>query len=69
MPGLSGEGLYRRWREERPDLAERVIFATGDTVTASTGGFLQSTGQPVLEKPYDLAQLAAIIEDGAFGAG
>jgi signal transduction histidine kinase/CheY-like chemotaxis protein len=63
MPGISGEDVFRQLRHSRPDLARRVIFATGDTVTASTSGFLHSTGQPVLEKPYDLARLASLIEE------
>jgi two-component system NtrC family sensor kinase len=41
----------------RPDLLERVIFVTGDTVSASTRSFLEKTGRPVLAKPFEPERL------------
>jgi signal transduction histidine kinase/FixJ family two-component response regulator len=62
MPGMSGEDLFQRWQRERPAAAVRVIFATGDIVSAAPSAFLYATGQPVLAKPYDLEQLALLVE-------
>jgi len=37
-------------------LARRTVFCTGDVVTADVHAFLETTGCPVLTKPFDLAQ-------------
>ncbi|HEX7243551.1 MAG TPA: ATP-binding protein, partial [Longimicrobiaceae bacterium] len=62
MPGMTGEELYRALLERRPDLAARVVFATGDVISPARKAFLEGTGRPVFEKPYDLAELARAVE-------
>lgn len=58
MPEVGGAEVYDRWREERPDLAERVIIATGDVTVGREGGGPSAAGRPVLQKPFDLVDLA-----------
>lgn len=58
MPGMDGRTLFRTLERERPELAARVVFVTGDAVTGGTRDFLQRAGRPVLHKPFDLRTLA-----------
>jgi two-component system NtrC family sensor kinase len=51
MPGMDGFAFHEQLRRERPGLAERTVFITGDVVTTSTtrGSIAR---QPVLTKPF-----------------
>jgi DNA-binding NtrC family response regulator len=59
MPGLGGAEFYDRLVALHPQVARRVIFATGDARLA--GDFLRRTGCPYLEKPYELTDLLDIL--------
>lgn len=61
MPTLGGRELYERLREQRPELAARVVFATGDTVRDDTMAFLEGSGRPFLHKPFKLAELRSTL--------
>ena len=52
MPDLDGRALYREIEQQWPDLTGRVVFVTGDTLTANLRDFLKETGRPVIEKPF-----------------
>jgi two-component system NtrC family sensor kinase len=54
MPVMGGPDMYRRLRDDRNPLAERVIFITGDTVAPDTRKFLQDIDNTVLAKPFRL---------------
>jgi len=54
MPDISGQTVYRQWQARRPDLAERVVFLTGDIVSEDLFQFLTGTGRPFIAKPFDL---------------
>ena len=58
MPGMGGRQLYEALRREQPEMAPRVIFATGDLVARDTLDFLQSTGNTYLEKPFSIRCVA-----------
>ena len=62
MPGMSGIELHARLTDQRPGVLDRFIFATGDTASPETAAFLARVDRPVLEKPFELSQLAAIVE-------
>jgi two-component system NtrC family sensor kinase len=51
MPGMDGFEFHERLRAERPGLAARTVFITGDVVTsaAARGSVAR---QPVLTKPF-----------------
>jgi hypothetical protein len=53
--------VYRSVRNSRPELLPRLVFASGDTASIETAAFLQSTTCPVLEKPFELAELATVV--------
>jgi two-component system NtrC family sensor kinase len=61
MPRLGGRELYERLNRERPSLAQRVVFATGDTVRGDTLAFLKSVGRPYLRKPFSLSELRTLL--------
>jgi CheY-like chemotaxis protein len=52
MPGMDGPELYAWLLRERPELAPRMGFATGDTLGAGAARFLAEAKRPVLEKPF-----------------
>jgi two-component system NtrC family sensor kinase len=54
MPELDGFGLYDRLRHERPALAARVVFVTGDPLPAEAR---LNTRQPILAKPFAFERL------------
>ena len=54
MPDISGQTVFRQWQSRRPDLAERVVFLTGDIVSEDLFQFLTGTGRPFVAKPFDL---------------
>jgi two-component system NtrC family sensor kinase len=61
MPRLGGREMYEKLAGEHPGVAERVIFATGDTVRGDTLHFLESLGRPFLHKPFTLAELRTVL--------
>ena len=52
MPDLDGPQLHAWISRERPDLLDRVAFATGDTLGTAVAHFLDTVRRPVLEKPF-----------------
>lgn len=59
----SGFELLSWIEDARPHLAERVVFVTGELAEALNGPerrVWQTLGRPVLQKPFDFAQLEAL---------
>ena len=61
MPDVSGKQIFERWQKERPELAQRVLFLTGDIVSVDLQGFLSSTGRPFLPKPFEFDQILRVL--------
>lgn len=61
MPGLRGEDFYARVAAVRPELAARVIVSTGDSLSPEVTDFLRRTAVPVLNKPFELAELRELV--------
>ncbi len=63
MPsGFTGDRLHKFIELKDPDLAQRMIFITGDAANPESREFLQSTGNPYLEKPFLLESLEEAIQ-------
>jgi signal transduction histidine kinase/ActR/RegA family two-component response regulator len=61
MPYLDGAAVYARLQEDHPEMADRVVIATG-AVTAEEGdGSPATTGRPILAKPFELDELERTI--------
>jgi PAS domain S-box-containing protein len=61
MPGLSGMDFYRRIQSEKPHLASKIIFITGDTANLVTRRFVEENNLNILEKPFELPDLIQVI--------
>ena len=57
MPGMDGYALHERLRAERPGLAARTVFITGDVVSTTARGTGGMTRQPILLKPFSFEKL------------
>ncbi|MEP6731139.1 MAG: ATP-binding protein [bacterium] len=55
MPGMDGYAFHEQLRIERPGLAARTVFITGDVVTSITRGSVSR--QPVLTKPFSFDRI------------
>jgi DNA-binding response OmpR family regulator len=63
LPGLPGGGIYDALKEERPELARRMIFVSGIAYDPAVKAFLESTGQPYFGKPYEAQELIAAVRE------
>jgi len=57
MPRMDGAEFYMRLQEERPALAERVLFLSGDITHLAGRGLAEVPRDRVLVKPVELAEL------------
>ena len=55
MPGMDGYAFHEQLRVERPGLAARTVFITGDVVTSASRGSVSR--QPVLTKPFSFDKI------------
>ena len=62
-PVMDGKQLYRYIEKRYPELADRVIFTTGDVIGDDTQDFLEQTGRPFLLKPFSPDELRALVRD------
>ena len=65
MPDVSGMDVYERLARERPELAQRFVFVTGGAFTERARRFVDEVGLPVIEKPFDLTKLPALLRSRA----
>jgi CheY-like chemotaxis protein len=61
MPLMSGQEMFERLTQAEPRLRQRVIFTTGDTASPETHAFLEATGNPWLQKPFDLNEVRGLV--------
>ena len=62
-PVMDGKQLYRYIKKRYPNLAERVIFTTGDVASDDTQRFLEWAGRPFLPKPFSPDELRAMVRE------
>ncbi|ROZ68979.1 PAS domain S-box protein [Ramlibacter sp. WS9] len=66
MPDVDGAALWREVSERQPALAQRMLFVTGDTLSAGAQRFLADAGCGSLDKPFAksdlLARVAALLK-------
>lgn len=61
MPHLDGPALYGILRDRKPELADRLAFVTGDTMSPKARQFLQSTDRPYIEKPINPNEVRSLV--------
>jgi two-component system NtrC family sensor kinase len=57
IPGMNGVELYKRIQKIDKSLARRIIFITGDIMSADTEKFLSEAKVAHIDKPFDAEQL------------
>lgn len=62
MPGLGGQQFWERLETLDERLMPKVIFMTGDTASNSGRAFIAATGNPLVEKPFDLVELLRVVQ-------
>ena len=61
MPGIEGPALYEALRRQYPDNPPRVVFMSANTGIEEYARFLADTGEPALEKPFNLADMRQVV--------
>lgn len=61
MPYMDGIELYEELQAEYPHLAERVVFVSAWAGEPTVRTFLEGTGRPVLEKPFDVMDFIKLV--------
>jgi len=61
--GVDGADVHAWIAANRPELASRLIFITGDIANEETEATLKKTGAPCVEKPFRVQQLMAVVEE------
>jgi CheY-like chemotaxis protein len=62
LPKLTGIELYAALQTESPDILDRLIFTTGDTVADAERGSVLASHHHVLQKPFELSALRAMVQ-------
>jgi nitrogen-specific signal transduction histidine kinase/CheY-like chemotaxis protein len=62
MPEMDGQELFSRISSDHPELVKRVVFTSGDTVSAETRGFFEKSGRPYILKPFKITDLIESVE-------
>ncbi len=69
MPRMDGAEFYQRLQHERPALAERLLFLSGDITHLASRGLAEVPRDRVFVKPVELAELerriAAFVQEKA----
>ncbi len=67
MPEMSGMELHAAVRSRMPALSERFVFVTGGAFSSDARRFLEESVAAVIQKPFRLEDLMALIERTAGG--
>jgi CheY-like chemotaxis protein len=59
--GIDGADVYAWIASNRPRLASRLVFITGDIANEDTVATLQKTGAPCVEKPFRVQQFLSVV--------
>jgi two-component system NtrC family sensor kinase len=62
MPHMSGKDLFDWIKQKRPNLTNRIIFVTGDTVSLDTRTFFEENRSRYLAKPFKIEEVKEVIQ-------
>ena len=60
--GVDGAQVHAWIAANRPELASKLVFITGDIANEETAATLRRTGAPCVEKPFRVQQFIAVVE-------
>jgi two-component system NtrC family sensor kinase len=61
MPGMSGFELHQIIKQQNPGLASRLVFVTGDMLSAATQARIAQSGNPYIAKPFAIERLERLV--------
>jgi len=67
MPEISGPDLHKFISEKDPEMVKRILFTSGDIASQSTRNFLEKSGIPCLDKPFELDELLETVNTSLEG--
>ena len=62
MPDMDGAALWREISLRHPELAHRILFVTGDTLSPNAREFLRESRCASLDKPFSKPELIAKVQ-------
>lgn len=62
MPFLDGVSFYDELKQANPEAAKRVVFVTAFAGEPTVQAFLERVDRPVVEKPFELDDLLAVVK-------
>ena len=62
-PRMSGKDLYQSIKGWDADLANRIVFITGDTFSDETLAFIADCGNPILNKPVEVDEIRKSVRE------
>jgi two-component system NtrC family sensor kinase len=62
MPQMGGKELFHWIVKNRPHLAKKIIFVTGDTVSPDTRSFFETTRNRYLAKPFKIEDVKEVVQ-------
>jgi len=63
MPNMGGARLYQEIARMYPQLKDKILFVTGDSIGVATHHFLSDNRLPCLMKPFGLSELRAAVDE------
>ena len=60
--GVDGSDVHAWLARNRPELAAKIVFITGDIANEETATLLRKTGAPCVEKPFRVQQFISVVE-------
>lgn len=63
MPDMDGQQFYEQLGATHPERARRMVFLTGDIVTAEARAFLATAPNGWLAKPFKVEEVLRVVED------
>lgn len=63
MPGMDGQALFEQLQEKFPDMVERTAFITGNDLSETARGFLDTCQRPSLGKPCSPGDIESLLEE------
>ena len=60
--GVDGADVHAWIVQNRPQLASRLVFITGDIANEETAATLEKTGVPCVEKPFRVQQFISVVQ-------
>jgi len=63
IPLMGGVEFFNHLTKEHIDLAERIVFTSGDILSGNTSEFLKEVKRPFISKPFSPDELKKVIKD------